>query len=91
MDLHQDATSPNTQHGNLGLAEKSFREAIAVASERRAKSWELRAAMSLARLLQSRGRQQEATGILEPLVNWFREGHETYDLRQACNLLASLN
>jgi predicted ATPase len=80
------------QAGNAGLeaAECSFREAIAIAKTHGAKSWELRAAMSLARLLRSRDRRADAVASLEPVLNWFTEGLETKDLRQAGSLLAEL-
>jgi predicted ATPase len=71
-------------------AEGLFREAIAIAQAHGAKSWELRAAMSLARLLAERDRQREAIDCLEPVLEWFTEGTETHDLRQAGRLLAEL-
>ena len=80
------------QAGNpdIEAAERSFREAIAIAQAHGAKSWELRAAMSLARLLASRDRRADAAAGLEPVLNWFTEGLETGDIRRAGNLLAEL-
>ena len=80
------------QAGNpdIAAAERSFREAIAIAQAHGAKSWELRAAMSLARLLRSRDRRADAVACLEPVLNWFTEGLETEDIRQAGSLLAEL-
>ena len=75
----------------IHLAEHQFREAVASARARSAKSWELRAAISLARLLQSADRRKEAIAVLEPLIDWFMEGRETHDLREAGALLSSLN
>jgi len=70
--------------------EHLFREAVAIARTHDAKSWELRATMSLARLLHSRDRNDEAVACLEPVLNWFTEGLETEDIRQAGNLLDAL-
>jgi predicted ATPase len=70
--------------------ERLFREAIGIAQTHGAKSWELRAAMSLARLLCSRDRADEAAACLEPVLNSFTEGLDTEDLRQAGTLLAAL-
>jgi class 3 adenylate cyclase len=80
------------QGGGLGpeAAEGLFREAIAIARNHGARSWELRAAMSLARLLRSRDRRAQAAACLEPVLNWFTEGLETGDLRQARSLLSEL-
>jgi predicted ATPase len=71
-------------------AERLFKEAITIAQAHGAKSWELRAAMSLAELLRSRNRRDEAGACLEPVLNWFSEGLETEDLRQAKDLMAAL-
>jgi class 3 adenylate cyclase/predicted ATPase len=80
------------QAGNpdLATAEASYREAIAIAQTHGARSWELRAAMSLARLLHSRDRRADAVACLEPVLSRFTEGLETEDLRQAGSLLAEL-
>ena len=75
---------------DVDAAERLFREAIVIAQTHGAKSWELRAAMSLARLLGSRDRGDEAAACLEPVLNWFTEGLDSKDLRQASNLLATL-
>ena len=84
-ELALQAGDPDTE-----AAERSFREAIAIAQAHGAKSWELRAAMSLARLLHSRDRRADAVACLEPVLNWFTEGLETEDLRQAGNLMARM-
>jgi class 3 adenylate cyclase/predicted ATPase len=80
------------QGGNpdLATAEASYREAIAIAQTHGARSWELRAAMSLARLFHSRDRRADAVACLEPVLSRFTEGLETEDLRQAGSLLAEL-
>jgi predicted ATPase len=67
--------------------EKSLREAIAIAQRQEAKSWELRAATSLARLLRRQGRRDEARKTLSEIYNWFTEGFDTEDLKDAKALL----
>jgi class 3 adenylate cyclase/predicted ATPase len=64
-----------------------FRRAIEIAREQQAKSWELRAATSLARLWGKRGRRAEARDLLAPVYGWFTEGFDTADLTQAKALL----
>ncbi|WP_375783956.1 adenylate/guanylate cyclase domain-containing protein [Bradyrhizobium sp. Pha-3] len=71
-------------------AEAHFARALAVAQEQKAKSWELRAATSLARLWRDRGDHKEASQLLAPVYNWFGEGFETLDLKQAKRLLHEL-
>jgi predicted ATPase len=71
-------------------AEASFRKAIALARKQEAKSWELRAATSLARLLARQGKREEARGRLAPIYGWFTEGFDTPDLKAAKALLAEL-
>ena len=73
--------------GQPELAETDFREAIALAQKMQAKSWELRAAMSLARLLVSQGNRGEARAMLAEIYNWFTEGFDTADLKDAKVLL----
>jgi predicted ATPase len=68
-------------------AEASFRKALAVARAQTAKSWELRAATSLARLLPRQGRREEARALLAPVYAWFTEGFDTADLKEAKALL----
>ena len=71
-------------------AEASFHEALEVARRQSARSWELRAATSLARLWQEQGRSQEARELLAPIYEWFTEGFDTRDLKDAKALLAEL-
>ncbi|HZR83409.1 MAG TPA: AAA family ATPase [Candidatus Binatia bacterium] len=71
-------------------AEASFSKAIEVARRQGAKSWELRAATSLARLLLARGRAEEARSRLREIYGWFSEGFETPDLRAARALLDAI-
>ena len=71
-------------------AEDSFRKAITIAQRQQAKSWELRATMSLARLLMKQGRRDEARSMLTEIYNWFTEGFDTADLKDANALLDEL-
>jgi predicted ATPase len=68
-------------------AEAYFERALAVAREQRAKSWELRAATSLARLWRVQGKVQQARELLAPVYGWFTEGFDTRDLNEAKALL----
>jgi predicted ATPase len=72
-------------------AEAYLERALAVAREQQAKSWELRAAMSMARLLCAQGRRDEARDLLAPVYGWFTEGFDTLDLKQAKALLDELH
>jgi predicted ATPase len=80
MSLQQDAAN----------AEACFERALAVARAQQAKSWELRAATSLARLWRDQGKQQQARELLAPIYGWFTEGFDTLDLKQAKALLDDL-
>jgi predicted ATPase len=71
-------------------AETCFQQALAVARRQQAKSWELRAARSLARLWQSQGKGTEAYALLAPVYGWFTEGFDTADLQEAKTLLEEL-
>ena len=71
-------------------AEKYFDRALAVARQQRAKSWELRAAMSMARLWRDQGKRNEARDLLAPVYGWFTEGFDTLDLKEARLLLDEL-
>jgi TOMM system kinase/cyclase fusion protein len=68
-------------------AETCFRHALDVARHQQAKSWELRAAMSLAHLWQQQGKRTEARELLAPIYSWFTEGFDTADLQEAKALL----
>jgi predicted ATPase len=68
-------------------AQAHFERAIAIARAQKAKSWELRAATSLARLRRNQGRCAEARDLLAPLYGWFTEGFDTLDLKDAKALL----
>ena len=91
-DVHRIAgdlalKSPQPDPAN---AEASFERALAVARQQQAKSWELRAAMSLARLWRDQGKVQQAREVLVPVYGWFTEGFDTRDLKEAKALLDTL-
>jgi predicted ATPase len=71
-------------------AKACFERALAVARQQRAKSWELRAAMSMARLWRDQGKRNEARELLAPVYGWFTEGFDTLDLKEAKALLDEL-
>jgi predicted ATPase len=77
--------------GDEVRAEVSLLQAIEVARGQRARSWELRATTSLCRLWQRQGRHDQARQMLEEIYDWFTEGHDTPDLREAKALLDSLS
>ena len=72
-------------------AEAHFGRAITIARKQQAKSWELRAATSLARLWRDQGKRDEARDLLAPIYSWFTEGFDTLDLKQAKALLDELH
>jgi predicted ATPase len=71
-------------------AHAHFARAVAVAREQQAKSWELRAATSMARLRRGQGKRRQARDLLAPIYDWFTEGFDTLDLKQAKALLDNL-
>jgi predicted ATPase len=78
----------NSRDPDPAKAEAYFERALAVARQQRAKSWELRAAMSLARIWRNQSKVQEARELLAPVYGWFTEGFDTRDLKEAKALLA---
>jgi predicted ATPase len=72
-------------------AELYFNRALAIAREQQAKSWELRAAMSMARLWRDQGKRQQAHDLLASVYGWFTEGFDTIDLKEARALLDALS
>jgi predicted ATPase len=72
-------------------AEAYFERALSVARAQEAKSWELRAATSLARLWRDQGKRDEAHDLLAPIYGWFTEGFDTLDLKEAKALLDELH
>jgi tetratricopeptide (TPR) repeat protein len=83
-ELHLESGQPD-------LAQADFRDSISLARSMGAKAWELRTAMSLARLLDSEGRRAEACTMLAEIYNWFTEGFDTADLKEAKAVLDELN
>ena len=75
----------------VAKAESYFEHALSVARQQQAKSWELRAAMSMARLWRDQGKRDEARNLLAPVYNWFTEGFDTLDLKEAKALLEQLS
>ena len=71
-------------------ADGCFQKAIEIARKQRAKSWELRAATSLARLWQQQGKTAKAHQLLSEIYDWFTEGFDTKDLQEAKALLEEL-
>ena len=79
------------RRSEVAEAEACFHQSIKIARQQKAKSWELRAGMSLARLYQDQNKRAEAHGLLEPIYNKFTEGFDTADLREAKALLDELS
>ena len=71
-------------------AEEYFERALAVARAQQAKSWELRASMSMARLWRDQGKREKARELLAKVYGWFTEGFDTLDLKEAKVLLEQL-
>ena len=78
------------RQGHSEAAEELYRKALSIAEEQGAKLWELRAAVSLARLRRDQGRRAEARDLLAPVYGWFTEGFDTPDLKEAKALLDEL-
>ena len=74
----------------LTEGEASMRQALEFARKQQAKSWELRAATSLAQLWAEQGRREEARELLAPVYGWFTEGFDTADLKDTKALLDDL-
>ena len=89
-DLHRHKGQLLLRQGHSDAAEELFCKALSVAREQEAKLWELRAAMSLARLRRDQGRPAEACDLLAPVYGWFSEGFDTPDLKEAKALLDEL-
>jgi len=79
------------QQGHTQAAEELYRKALSIAVEQEAKLWELRAAVSLARLRRDQGRRAEARDLFARTYGWFTEGFDTPDLKEAEALLGELD
>jgi class 3 adenylate cyclase/predicted ATPase len=80
----------NSSDPDTAKAQAHFERALKIARAQQARSWELRAATGLARLWRDQGRRTEARDLLAPIYNWFTEGFDTLDLREAKALLDNL-
>jgi predicted ATPase len=78
------------RQGDCVATEELYRKALNIAQEQQAKMWELRAAVSLARLRRDQGRSTEARELLAVVYGWFTEGFDTPDLKEAKALLDEL-
>ncbi len=92
-DIHRIAgeIALKSPEHDAAKAEAHFERALAVARQQQAKSWELRAAMSMARLKRDQGKRDEARNLLAPVYGWFTEGFDTLDLKEAKALLEELH
>ena len=81
----------NSPEPDAAKAQTYFESALSVARAQQAKSWELRTAMSMARLWRDQGRRDEARELLAPVYGWFTEGFDTLDLKDAKALLSELH
>jgi len=79
------------RHGRTEAAEELYHKAGNIAREQGAKLWELRAAVSSARLRRDQGHHREARDVLAPIYGWFTEGFETPDLKEVRALLSELS
>jgi len=91
-DIHRTAgeIALMSPEPDAAKAEAHFERAITIARGQMAKSWELRAAMSLTRLWRDQGERQQARDLLAPIYGWFTEGFNTLDLKEAMGLLDEL-
>jgi predicted ATPase len=89
-ELNRHKSQLLLRQGHSETAEELYREALSIAREQEAKLWELRAAVSLARLRRDQGRRAEARDLLAPVYGWFTEGFNTQDLKEAKSLLDEL-
>jgi predicted ATPase len=90
-ELHRRKGQLLLRQGQSEAAEDLYRKALSLAREQEAKLWELRAAVSLARLRRDQGHPIEACDLLAPICTWFTEGFETPDMKDARALLEALN
>jgi len=89
-ELHRLTGTVLLAENKLNEGEASLQQAIRIAQAQQAKSLELRAATSLARLWGEQGRREEARELLALVYGWFTEGFDTADLKEAAALLSEL-
>src|SRR5216684_531583 len=89
LNRHKGQLLLRQEHSEI--AEELYLKALSIAVEQEAKLWELRAAVSLARLRRDQGRRAEARDLLAPVYGWFTEGFDTPDLIEAKALLDELH
>ena len=89
-ELNRHKSELLLRQGHFEAAEELYRKALSITAEQDAKMWELRAAVSLARLRGDQGRRAEACDLLAPVYGWFTEGFDTPDLKEAKGLLDQL-
>jgi predicted ATPase len=89
-EVHRIAGEVALNSTQSDRAEADLERALAIARQQQAKSWELRAAMSLARLWRDQGKVHQARDLLAPVYGWFTEGVDTRDLKEAKALLEEL-
>jgi predicted ATPase len=88
--LHDKAHSLMAAPGDLSAAEDALKNSVLVARQQQARSAELRAATSLARLWRDQGKREEGRDLFAPVYGWFTEGFDTFDLKEAKTLLDEL-
>jgi predicted ATPase len=89
-ELHRSRGNLLRAAGDRSAAERSYRQALVIATRQSAKLWELLAAVNLARLWRDQGKRSEARDLLAPVYNWFTEGFDTPALKETKALLDSL-
>jgi predicted ATPase len=89
-ELHRLRGELSISLGKTDQAETALLRALTVARGQQARMWELRAAVSLARIRRNQGRRAEARDLLAPVYGWFTEGFDTADLKEAKALLDEL-
>jgi len=89
-ELHRHKGQLRHRQGCGVAAEKLYRKALRIARKQEAKLWELRGAVSLARLWGEQGRRAEARALLAPVYGWFTEGFASPDLKMAKTMLDEL-
>jgi predicted ATPase len=90
VELHRVTGTVLLAENQLDEGQASLQQALRIARAQQAKSLELRAAMSLARLWRDQGKRTEARDLLAPIYGWFTEGIDTPDLKEAKALLDEL-